>query len=313
VKITLLLLLSITLSSCGRGAHTDANDSAGVTLTENLVSSCSVTKDTETLEIVISCPDGTEERLKDGVDGQDGTSCTIADVVGGAMITCAHTSVFIKDGVDGQDGSACSVVEAQNSSGSLISCADGTTAFIRNGKDGTDGQDGEDGADGQDGEDGTDGQDGEDGEDGADGQDGEDGTDGQDGEDGTDGQDGEDGEHGADGQDGEDGTDGQDGEDGTDGQDGEDGEHGADGQDGEDGTDGQDGLDFVQRVIDPCGQETTHGLDEVLLVLQSGDILAYYNDGQNQYLTILKRNKHYVTTDGTGCKFKVTKDGEIKD
>jgi len=283
VKITLLLLLSITLSSCGRGAHTDANDSAGVTLTENLVSSCSVTKDTETLEIVISCPDGTEERLKDGVDGQDGTSCTIADVVGGAMITCAHTSVFIKDGVDGQDGSACSVVEAQNSSGSLISCADGTTAFIRNGKDGTDGQDGEDGADGQDGEDGTDGQDGEDGEDGADGQDGEDGTDGQDGEDGTDGQDGEDGEHGA------------------------------DGQDGEDGTDGQDGLDFVQRVIDPCGQETTHGLDEVLLVLQSGDILAYYNDGQNQYLTILKRNKHYVTTDGTGCKFKVTKDGEIKD
>jgi len=283
VKITLLLLLSITLSSCGRGAHTDANDSAGVTLTENLVSSCSVTKDTETLEIVISCPDGTEERLKDGVDGQDGTSCTIADVVGGAMITCAHTSVFIKDGVDGQDGSACSVVEAQNSSGSLISCADGTTAFIRNGKDGTDGQDGEDGADGQDGEDGTDGQDGEDGEDGADGQDGEDGTDGQDGEDGTDGQDGEDGEDGA------------------------------DGQDGEDGTDGQDGLDFVQRVIDPCGQETTHGLDEVLLVLQSGDILAYYNDGQNQYLTILKRNKHYVTTDGTGCKFKVTKDGEIKD
>jgi len=271
VKITLLLLLSITLSSCGRGAHTDANDSAGVTLTENLVSSCSVTKDTETLEIVISCPDGTEERLKDGVDGQDGTSCTIADVVGGAMITCAHTSVFIKDGVDGQDGSACSVVEAQNSSGSLISCADGTTAFIRNGKDGTDGQDGEDGTDGQDGEDGTDGQDGEDG------------------------------------------TDGQDGEDGTDGQDGEDGEHGADGQDGEDGTDGQDGLDFVQRVIDPCGQETTHGLDEVLLVLQSGDILAYYNDGQNQYLTILKRNKHYVTTDGTGCKFKVTKDGEIKD
>ena len=253
MKITLLLLLSITLSSCGRGAHTDANDSAGVTLTENLVSSCSVTKDTETLEIVISCPDGTEERLKDGVDGQDGTSCTIADVVGGAMITCAHTSVFIKDGVDGQDGSACSVVEAQNSSGSLISCADGTTAFIRNGKDGTDGQDGEDGADGQDGEDGTDGQDGEDGE------------------------------------------------------------HGADGQDGEDGTDGQDGLDFVQRVIDPCGQETTHGLDEVLLVLQSGDILAYYNDGQNQYLTILKRNKHYVTTDGTGCKFKVTKDGEIKD
>ena len=244
MKITLLLLLSITLSSCGRGAHTDANDSAGVTLTENLVSSCSVTKDTETLEIVISCPDGTEERLKDGVDGQDGTSCTIADVVGGAMITCAHTSVFIKDGVDGQDGSACSVVEAQNSSGSLISCADGTTAFIRNGKDGTDGQDGEDG---------------------------------------------------------------------TDGQDGEDGEDGAEGQDGEDGTDGQDGLDFVQRVIDPCGQETTHGLDEVLLVLQSGDILAYYNDGQNQYLTILKRNKHYVTTDGTGCKFKVTKDGEIKD
>lgn len=222
MKTTLLILLSITLSSCGKGPHTDANDSVGVTLTENLVSSCSVTKDTETLEIVISCPDGSEERLKDGVDGQDGTSCTIEDVVGGAMITCAGTSVFIKDGVDGQDGSACSVVETQNSSGSLISCADGTTAFIRNGQDG------------------------------------------------------------------------------------------ADGQDGEDGSDGQDGLDFVQRVIDPCGQETTHGLDEVLLILQSGDILAHYYDGQNQYLTILKRNKQYVTSDGTNCKFKVTKDGGIK-
>jgi hypothetical protein len=267
LKITLLLLLSITLVSCGQGPHTDANDSKDVTLTENLVANCSVTKDANTLEVVISCPDGTEERIKDGVDGQDGTSCTIEDKVGGAMISCGDTKAFIKDGTDGQDGSACSVKEAQNGSGSLISCADGTSAFIKNGRDGDDGSDGQDG------------------------QDGDDGSDGQDGQDGSDGQNGEDGDDGSDGQDGQDGS---------------------DGQNGQDGADGQDGLDFVQRVIDPCGQQSTQGFDEVLLVLQSGDILAHFDNGDDQFLTILKRKQSYVTSDGTGCHFSVTKDGEVE-
>ena len=43
---------------------------------------------------------------EDGKDGKDGTSCTVDDVAGGALISCTDgTEQVVLDGVDGADGS----------------------------------------------------------------------------------------------------------------------------------------------------------------------------------------------------------------
>lgn len=241
MKIILILALSTLLIACGKGDQVDL-DSKSVSLQENLVANCSVVRDEELKHVVISCPDGTEVTIIDGVNGidgidgsngsngqngtngEDGTSCVIAAMTGGSMITCGATSAFIKNGEDGEDGSACSVTTASDNSGALIECSDGSVAYIKNGQNGEDGNDGEDGSDGQ---------------------------------------------------------------------------------------NGNDGLDFVQEVIDPCGTETTHGLDEVIFKLASGDFLAHFAQGKKQYLTILNKNQNYVTTDGTGCKFKINDDNDL--
>ena len=62
---------------------------------------------------------------------------------------------------------------AENENGYSITFSDGTSATIKDGKDGANGKDGKDGADGKDGVDGTNGKDGIDGKDGADGKDGD--------------------------------------------------------------------------------------------------------------------------------------------
>ena len=187
MKLFICLLLFISFIGCGESSK----DPKQITLTEGVVSSCTVSRDEELSQVVISCPDGTQEVINDGEDGQDGQSCMVEDKPGGAMITCGETQAFIKDGTNGEDGSACSVAQDEHGSGALISCGDGTSAFIQNGED------------------------------------------------------------------------------------------------------GEDGLDFVAEIIDPCGTETTHGMDEVLLVLHSGDILAHYSDKKLNYLTILQKGKKY--------------------
>ena len=53
------------------------------------------------------------------------------------------------------------------------------------------------------------------------------------------------------------------------------------------------------------------GLDEVILVLGSGELLAHFAQGNRQYLTIIKTNTQYITTDGTGCRFSFNDDLEI--
>lgn len=238
IQIALLIIL-FTVASCGKNAGVQKKSDSSVTLTENLVSNCTVERD-EALKLVeISCPDGTNEIIYDGTNGidgangEDGTSCTIAEFSTGSMITCGETQAFIKNGTNGADGSACKVTTATNGTGALIECTDGSSAFIKHGENGTDGQDGADG------------------------------------------------------------------------------QNGSDGQDGADGQNGSDGVDAVQTIIDPCGQETTHGLDEVILVLSSGEVLAHFSNGSDQYLTILKKETWYVTTDGTGCRFKIDSTGEI--
>lgn len=75
--------------------------------------------------------------------------------------------------------------------------------------------------------------------------------------------------------------------------------NGTDGIDGQDGTDGLDGL-FV-GYIDPCGNETRH--DELIYVDRNGDFHAWF---KNVGHVILLEGVNYITTDGTGCKFRIS-------
>jgi hypothetical protein len=73
-----------------------------------------------------------------------------------ALGVSALTGCAGEDGVDGEDGTSCTVTE--NADGSAtIECDDGTSADVLPGDDGGDGDDGVDGDDGTDGEDGEDG------------------------------------------------------------------------------------------------------------------------------------------------------------
>lgn len=73
------------------------------------------------------------------------------------------------------------------------------------------------------------------------------------------------------------------------------------GLDGSDGLDGEDS--FIVDVIDPCGQETTH--DEVLLLTEDGNYLAYFSNGTDSRLSLLSEGILYRTTDGTNCRFSI--------
>ena len=75
-----------------------------------------------------------------------------------------------------------------------------------------------------------------------------------------------------------------------------------DGTNGDDGLDGIDGLDGSApfKIVDPCGDGP--GADEVVLVFESGEILAWY---KNLGLSELQEGLTYVTTDQQKCKFKV--------
>jgi hypothetical protein len=84
------------------------------------------------------------------------------------------------DGVDGQNGSSCTT--RNDSVGVFVECSDGTDSFIpfpKNGSDGATGPQGEKGDVGQTGEAGTDGADGLNGTNGVDGVAGADGRDAQ--------------------------------------------------------------------------------------------------------------------------------------
>jgi len=86
-----------------------------------------------------------------------------------------------------------------------------------------------------------------------------------------------------------------------------DGTDGADGQDGEQGPQGEQGTpgeDAILEIIDPCG-DAVGKPDEILLVLNDGQILAWYKDIG---LSILICGQTYVTTDSQKCKFRLDAD-----
>lgn len=98
------------------------------------------------------------------IKGEPGDDCSVVQALNGAQVTCGDMTVFVpngesgsvgepgNNGTDGNDGSSCTVTSVPE--GALISCTDGSSALVTNGKDGKDGHDGKD-ADPTDGNNGS--------------------------------------------------------------------------------------------------------------------------------------------------------------
>lgn len=111
---------------------------------------------------------------------------------------------------------------------------------------------------------------------------------------------------------GQNGTNGKDGLAGKDGLNGKDGVNGKDGKDGSDGKDGTNALPVI--IVDPCG-DAPGIIDEILIMLPTGQVMASLSDktnGHNTRLSILPPGS-YMTTDGSSCKFKISATGDIYD
>ena len=59
----------------------------------------------------------------------------------------------------------------------------------------------------------------------------------------------------------------------------------------------------IKEIIDPCGDKVGK-FDEILLVLNSGEIVAYFEQGGKRFLTVLS-DGNYRTTDAQRCNFSV--------
>lgn len=105
------------------------------------------------------------------------------------------------------------------------------------------------------------------------------------------------------------GTPGLDGAQGSVGPSGSPGQNGLPGAQGSPGLDGTNGVDApvspfdIVAIVDPCGAQGG-GLDEVLLRLRNGQLLAHYSDGFKQFFVVLQPGA-YHTTDGYSCNFNV--------
>lgn len=59
----------------------------------------------------------------------------------------------------------------------------------------------------------------------------------------------------------------------------------------------------IKELIDPCGDKPGH-FDEILIVLNSGELIAYFEQGNKRFLTVLS-DGNYQTTDAQKCNFSV--------
>lgn len=60
----------------------------------------------------------------------------------------------------------------------------------------------------------------------------------------------------------------------------------------------------VVQVVDPCPNVTSNSYKEVLLKLSSGQLVAYFENSGDRFLTVLKPG-NYRTTDSRECSFSV--------
>ncbi len=115
-KRWIIVGMMFSLAACGGGE------------TEQEETSCSV-EELDDGRVRIDCPDGTTATIA-APSADDAASCDFQESNGELRVTCDDgTDLVIRDGVDGTSGSACSVDE--NSDGTAtISCDDGTSATI---------------------------------------------------------------------------------------------------------------------------------------------------------------------------------------
>lgn len=72
------------------------------------------------------------------------------------------------------------------------------------------------------------------------------------------------------------------------------------------------GYQNITEIVTPCPSlNSPSGYREVLLRTSQGNVLAYFEAGNKRYLTALKANKNYMTTDGSGCMFGTDSDLNI--
>lgn len=68
----------------------------------------------------------------------------------------------------------------------------------------------------------------------------------------------------------------------------------------------QAALELEDRVIgiyDPCPLVSSTGFKESLFRMSSGKLVAYFEDGSKRFLSVLKTNMTYRTTDSRACLF----------
>jgi len=116
-----------------------------------------------------------------------------------------------------------------------------------------------------------------------------------------------DGSNGSDGKDGQ-STTGAAGTQGIQGASGSQGLAGTNGTNGTNGNNGADGEDAIVALLDPCGPSPNNAVDELILVLSSGEVLAWY---KNVGIVQLDYNTRYVTTDSQACRFSVNNNNQL--
>lgn len=73
---------------------------------------------------------------------------------------------------------------------------------------------------------------------------------------------------------------------------------------------GLDGETRVTKLIDPCG-DAPNIYDEVMMVMNNGKVVAYFEDGSDRHLSVLVPDAAYETTDGSHCRFSVNAMGQL--
>lgn len=66
----------------------------------------------------------------------------------------------------------------------------------------------------------------------------------------------------------------------------------------------------VIEIIDPCGDGV--GFDEIIMRLNTGELIAYFQQGSHRFLASLPEGE-YQTTDQSKCRFSVDSTGSIQD
>lgn len=71
-----------------------------------------------------------------------------------------------------------------------------------------------------------------------------------------------------------------------------------------------DGAELIVGVSNPCGDDPAVAQDEILLITSMGEVFAYFENGSNRRLSILRPGVTYRTTDGGNCSFRIDEDGQ---